>query len=151
MSATRLLLVSTGFAVLFLQPPCALRKNTRTWTGGADPVPNWTTASDWNGGVPGSGDTALFNSSGIGNTNIGLTYRRSRSGLLNLIAHAPSYLLGTFPDDKFNVDNGGSIIVTQTVVNPQTINADLHLLNATVSNSSTAPFTLGAQYRPEVR
>ncbi len=47
---------------------------------------------------------------------------------------------GTLPDDKFNVDNGGSIIVTQSVTTTQTINADLHLVNATVSNSSTAPF-----------
>lgn len=48
-----------GFLVLFLLP---LRLNAATiiWTGASGTDTNWSTAANWNGGLPGSGDDVKF-------------------------------------------------------------------------------------------
>src|SRR5258707_11897521 len=68
---TRRLFVGIFISVL-AAAPAARAESTRSWTGLAAPNNNWTMLGNWNTGVPGSTDTALFNGSGNANTSISL-------------------------------------------------------------------------------
>lgn len=58
-----------GFTFLFIAGPLVTRAATITWT--APGAGNWSTGSNWSGGVaPGSGDTALFSASSTQNATI---------------------------------------------------------------------------------
>ena len=120
--------LSVSAAVVLLLAPRAGSKQS-IWVGSATPDNKWTTVSNWNLGVPGSGDTAFFNNAGNANTTVGLSGAAQPIKTIEFDnGITPSYTLGfAASGDKFLVDSGGSILMTQTVANVQTINADLLL------------------------
>src|SRR4051794_38800916 len=109
--ARRLLIVI--FVSSLAATPIARAQSTRSWTGLASPNNNWTTLGNWNTGVPISGDTALFNGSGNGNTNISLGAATQPINTIRFDgAIATPYTLGVLASgDKFNFDAGGAITV----------------------------------------
>ena len=143
MFAARRLRAFTAMAVLFLAS-LAHAQNNRIWTGGATPDNKWTTIGNWNLGVPGSGDTAFFNSLGSGNTTVSLGGTAQPIKTIEFDnGIAPAYTLGIAGSgDKFNVDPGGSILMTQTVHNVQTIAADLQLTSASITNMSDSTLNI---------
>jgi hypothetical protein len=121
--AARRFFVATTLAAL-VSVPAVRAQSTRTWTGLAAPDKNWTTLGNWNTGVPVSGDTALFNSAGNGNINIGLGgATQPIKAILFDTGSAAAYGVGDQPGDKFNFDVGGSITVNSTVTTQQWIHA----------------------------
>ena len=79
----------------------------QTWTGLASPDNNWTTVGNWDTGVPVSGNTAIFNGTGNGNTTINLG---GTSQPINWIyydtANAAAYTIGQTAGDALNFDTG---------------------------------------------
>src|SRR5882757_8950532 len=136
MSAVRRLSALTAVAVLYFAS-IAPAQNNRIWTGEATPDNKWTTVGNWNLGVPGSGDTAFFNSLGSSNNTISLGGAAQPIKTIEFDnGITPAYTLGVLGSgDKFSFDAGGSILVTETVATSQTINADLQFAGATISNS----------------
>ena len=109
-----------------------------TWTGTTSNV--WTDPTNWTGGVPVSGNTALFNATSA-NTSITLGGTAQPIGNITFdTAGAVAYILGNLGSgDAFTVDAGGTISVTNTVTTLQTINANLNSTGAlNLSNSGTA-------------
>src|SRR6185295_16572626 len=123
----------------------ARAQNTRSWTGLAAPNNSWTTLGNWNTGVPVSGDTALFNSSGLGNTSISLGAATQPINTIRFDgAIATPYTLGVLASgDKFNFDAGGAITVASNIAILQTINAAIQANGAlTVTNSGSVGLSL---------
>src|SRR5262245_3026359 len=88
--------------------PCLRAQTTRTWNGSVDA--NWAVANNWTSpGVPGSGDTALFNgASSIPTINLGNATQPIRN--IQFDGAVQPYILGvTATNDKFLFDNGGTI------------------------------------------
>jgi fibronectin-binding autotransporter adhesin len=57
-------------AVMFLFAVCTIANaQTRTWTGGGAPDPNWSNAANWAGGVPNPLDTLIFGTATLTNSN----------------------------------------------------------------------------------
>jgi hypothetical protein len=143
LSSRRLLV--TGAILALAAAPIAQAQSTRTWTGLAAPDNNWTTIGNWNGAVPVSGDTALFNGSGNANTSISLG---GASRPINAIQFngtvATSYSLGVLASgDKFNFDGGGSILIASNVGVLETFNAALQTNgNLSVTNNASGSGTL---------
>ena len=117
---------------------------SQNWTGLAAPNNQWTTLANWDTAVPGSGNTAVFNGAGNGNTSISLGGSAQPIGALQFIANPAAYTLGTLASgDKFNFDAGGSITVNNSVTTPQTINANIQASGSLiVTNDSAAALTL---------
>ncbi|HEY3395290.1 MAG TPA: hypothetical protein VGK58_21495 [Lacipirellulaceae bacterium] len=135
--ATRCLVVFVAaiLSVLFVVPAWC-----QTWTGLAAPDNSWTTAGNWNGGVPGSGATVIFNGPGNGNTNISLSGETQPiDTLLFDTPNAAAYTLGQLSGDALAFEDGGLFVVDSTVTTPQIINATLRvngdlLMTNSVSN-----------------
>ena len=109
--------------VLFVVPAWG-----QTWTGLAAPDNSWTTAGNWNGGVPGSGATVIFNGPGNGNTNISLGGETQPiDTLLFDTPNAAAYTLGQLSEDALAFEDGGLFVVDSTVTTPQVINATLRV------------------------
>src|SRR4051794_2359374 len=144
MSAVCRLSVCTATAALCFAS-FAVAQDNRIWTGAATPDHSWTTVGNWNLGVPGSGDAAFFNSIGSSNNTISLGGTAQPIKTIEFDnGITPAYALGVLGSgDKFNVDAGGSILVTETVATLQTINADLQLTNASISNNGAGGLALG--------
>jgi hypothetical protein len=116
-----------------------------TWTGLAAPDNNWTTAGNWDSGVPGSGVVATFDSAGNGNTTISLGgSTQPIGGLFFNSANAATYTVGQLPGDALSFDDGGAVLLDASVTNPQTINATVRtngdglLITNNVSNGGVA-------------
>jgi fibronectin-binding autotransporter adhesin len=115
--------VAAILSVLFEVPASG-----QTWTGQAAPDNRWTTAGNWNGGVPGSGATVIFNGPGNGNTNISLGGETQPiDTLLFDTPSAAAYTLGQLPGDALAFEDGGLFRVDTTVTTPQVINATLRV------------------------
>src|SRR4051812_38673156 len=100
--------------------------NAQVWTGTADNL--WTNSANWDTvTVPVSGNTATFNGTGNGNTNISLSGASQPIGsILFDTASAAAYNLGVLASgDAFNFDSSGSITVNSTVPSLETINANI--------------------------
>jgi len=113
------------------------RAATVTWTGSGDAT--WTNGSNWGSGTnPGTGDTALFNGAGNGDTLLSLTSGTLTSVLFDT-SSAAAYTLGSaVGSGTLTLDNGGSITVNSSVTAAQKINSNLILGN----DGSTQTFTL---------
>jgi hypothetical protein len=139
----RFLLISAASFVLVV--PAVRAQSTRSWTGLAAPNNNWTTVGNWNTGVPVSGDTALFNGNGNGNTSISLGGATQPINTVRFDgAIATPYTVGVLNSgDKLNFDNGGSIVVANNITVLQTINAAIQTNGGlTVTNSGALGLTL---------
>src|SRR5262245_61253621 len=119
-AARRLFVLAFVFSIA--APPLAVAQNTRSWTGLAAPNNNWTKVGNWNTGLPVSGDTALFDSSGNSNTSISLGAATQPINTIRFDgAAATPYTLGVLASgDKFNFDAGGSIVVAGNIAALQT-------------------------------
>ena len=68
-----------AIAAIMVQGTPAAHAATQTWTGAVDST--FTTAGNWNTGVPGAADTALWNASSTANLGISLTGSQAVQGL----------------------------------------------------------------------
>ncbi len=119
-----------------------------TWSGAADSV--WSNTSNWSASpVPGTGDTATFNSAGSGNTTLDLGAGVTVGTVLFDTSSAAAYTIGSSAVGSqtltFGTVNGG-ITVNATVASNQLVNANIALAttgnyNAT-NNSTTNALTL---------
>jgi fibronectin-binding autotransporter adhesin len=128
-------------AVLLAAPAA----RAQTWTGLAAPDNHWTTVGNWDTGVPGGSSTATFNSAGNGNTTISLGGATQPIKFIDFdTASAAAYTLGVFGSgDAFNLTANGSIVVTNTVTNPQVINAAITTGGASfITNAGSGALTL---------
>jgi hypothetical protein len=96
---------------------------TSTWTGLAAPDNNWTSAGNWDSGVPDSFDTALFNGAGNGNTNISLGAATQPINTVLFQSGAAAYTLGESVGDTLSFDSNGALFVVAGVTTAQTIDA----------------------------
>ncbi len=115
----------------------------QTWTGSGGNN-KWTTAGNWDSGVPGSGSTANFVDGGNSNTNVSLSGGNQPIGTLNFdTANAAAFNLGVLNSgDQFTFDGGGSITIGAAVTNVETINAKIDTggdLNINLANATTTP------------
>jgi fibronectin-binding autotransporter adhesin len=119
--------------------PAARAQATRTWTGLAAPDNNWTTVANWDTAVPGTGDTAQFNSAGNANTSITLGGAARPINTILFNGTPAAYNLGVLSSgDAFNFDAAGAITASAGITAAQTINAAVLTNGAlTVTNSVT--------------
>lgn len=117
---------------------------TATWNGTTDAA--WITATNWNTNlIPGTGDTAIFNNAGNGNTIIDLGAGITLNTLLFDTAGAAAYTIGAgaVGSQTLTLDNGGAITINAAVTTSQLINAALILGNDgtaqifSITNNST--------------
>ena len=113
-----------------------------TWTGNANS--DWGNASNWNPQtVPGSGDTASFNTDGNGNTTISLGRGgRTINTILFGTADTAHYTIGSggIRHQDLTLNDGGAIIVNSPVIYDQRIDANV-ILGTAQGTSSTITFT----------
>jgi fibronectin-binding autotransporter adhesin len=99
---------------------------------------SWATTGNWNGGVPGTGNTATF--SGTSNNQTIVTGTITLGSLLFDTASVGAYTVGgaAAGTGQITLDNNGSITVTASATNSQTINAKIVLgASGTISNSAS--------------
>jgi fibronectin-binding autotransporter adhesin len=133
--APRHLFVVAIVSTLLAAPAWA---QTSTWTG-LGPDNNWTTAGNWDGGVPSSGSTAIFNGPGNGNINISLGgTMQSINTLLIDTPSAAAYTLGQLPGDALSFASGGLLVIDASVTNPQVIDATLMVNGDLVARNSVS-------------
>jgi len=135
--------VLTAF-LLFERTPSVDAANA-TWTGTTNST--WSTGTNWSATpVPGTGDTATFNSSGNGQTTLDLGAGITIRSLIFDTASAAAYTIGSgsVGSQTLTLDNGASITVNSTVSNSQLFNSALTLGNDgttqgfSITNNSTA-------------
>ena len=101
---------------------------TAVWHGTTDAA--WVTTTNWSTSpVPGTGDTAIFNNAGNGNTIIALGGGITLNTLLFDTANAAAYIIGSGAagSQTLTLDNGGAITMNATLINNQLINAGIIL------------------------
>ena len=135
-------------AVLLAGAPEA-RSASATWSGATSDL--WSTGANWSATtVPGTTDTATFNSASA-NTTISLGAGVTIKTLLYDTSSAAAYILGSGGDgaQTLTLDNSGAITINSSVTTNQTINANLVLGNdgatssfAITNSSATANHTL---------
>jgi hypothetical protein len=124
-------------ATIFVLALAALA-GANTWTGLAAPDNNWTTAGNWDSGVPVGGQVATFSGDGAGNTSISLSGATQPIGSISFdTASAAAYTIGQLPGDALSFDSSGAIFLFNTVTMPQTIDAQVRTNGAglTVTNN----------------
>ncbi len=156
--ATRLLAPLAASAATIDHPAVSSAAVTpvATWTGANNT--NWADAGNWFGAVPGTHgsttntDTALF---GRNAAHLPLTIDSGRN-LQNITfdtANVNSLTIGTFGGPALLLTAGGTIQVTSSVVNPQTVNAPLvlegdYVFTSGATNDSRATLDFGGQIIP---
>ena len=112
----------------------------RVWDGDADTA--WTNDTNWVGdAAPGeSGDGAVFNGAGNGNTAIDLGGSVSVTNLHFDTGAAVAYTIGTGIGDAITLTDSRSITMSSNVVNDQEVAADVAFSggNLTLRNDSVA-------------
>ena len=99
--------------------------DTKTWTGAVNNL--WSTAGNWNGGLPAAGDRLVFSATGVNRT------------MTNDLAAGTVFYDLTFLGGNY-VINGSSLGLSNGITSsaaPNTINVDLQV---------TAPQTMGGAY-----
>ena len=130
-------LALTGTSLL----PRSANAANGTWTGGAGTT-TWSTAGNWSGGVPGTGNTATFNaaagSGGAVISNAGVTL----GTLLFDTSSVAAYTIGSgaVGSQTLTLDNGGAVTVNATVANNELINAAV-TLGANTNAATSFTFT----------
>lgn len=113
---------------------------TTTWTGAAKPNSNWANDANWDNGAPGAGSDVSFLDGGNGNTNVILGGTRQVWVINFDTPNVGSYVLGASNSgDKFDFGEIGVIALGNSVVAPQTVNADMQTtdhLTLTLVNSA---------------
>ena len=99
-----------------------------TWTGGTDAL--WSTTTNWNPGTPGSGDTAVFDGPGSGQTTIDLGGGATVAALRFSTASAAAYTIGSAGQSLSLSAAGEAVAVAADVTSAQAIAADLTLAAA---------------------
>ena len=114
-----------------------------TWTGNGGNS-DWGNSSNWNPNtVPGSGDTASFNSSANGDTtiNLGLGGRTINTILFSSAGNAHFTIgSGGIRNQDLTLNDGGAITVNSPVILDQRIDANV-ILGTLQGTSSTITFT----------
>ncbi len=114
-----------------------------TWNGtAADGL--WNTPGNWTGGLPGSGDTATFDSAGGGFTTISLGLGVTVNAINFNSSAAAAYTIGSgaVNSETLTLNNGGSITMAGSVVQNELFNAaivlgtDATLATYTFANNS---------------
>ena len=111
-----------------------------TWNGtAADGL--WGSAGNWTGGLPGSGDTATFDSAGGGFTTISLGLGVTVSAIIFNSSAAAAYTIGSgaVNSETLTLNNGGSITMAGSVVQNELFNAAIVL--GTDATAATYTFT----------
>jgi len=136
-------------ALVFLTPRLASAAST-TWNGTTDGL--WATTTDWSSGAAaGTGDTAIFNNAGNGNTTLDLGGGVTVGTILFDTSSAAAYTIGAgaVNSQTLTLNNAGAITVNSTVAANQLFNAAIVLgTDATAStytitnNSTTNSLTL---------
>ena len=103
-----------------------------TWLGTTDAL--WATSTNWSSDpnpVPGTGDTATFNSAGNGNRTIDLGAGVTISTILFDTASALGYTIGSgaVNSQTLTLDNGGAVTANSTVGYNQLFNSAITLGN----------------------
>ncbi|MBU3664632.1 MAG: hypothetical protein FGM15_01960 [Chthoniobacterales bacterium] len=131
-------------AFLFLAP--AAQAADGTWSGGSGSL--WSDTGNWSASpVPGSGNTATFNSAGNGNTTIDLGVGVTISNLAFDTANAAAYTIGSgaVGSQTNTLNNSNAVIaVAGTVANSQVINANIVLGTAITGTTRIANDASGA-------
>ncbi len=116
-------------AILLVVAAGTLVHAQQEWTGAVDN--DWTNAGNWNSSVPQSGDVAIFDNAGNGNTTINLGgATQPINGLYFDTASAAAYTIGQQTGDTLDFDSGGTVTVTNAVTTSQTINAAVNVNGA---------------------
>ncbi|MGJ8650330.1 MAG: beta strand repeat-containing protein [Opitutaceae bacterium] len=133
------LLLTTAAA--FVLSGAVANAATDTWDGDTDAL--WSDTTNWVGAtiVPGTGDTATFNSVvGTGGAAVIDLSGGVTIGALEFTgASVAAYTIGAgaVGTDTLTLDNGGNIVMTSTVANDQLINAHVVLGTDATSASNT--------------
>ena len=130
-----------AFACLMLTPTLFSRAEQRAWTGlGADSL--WSTAGNWDSGVPAGADTALFSGAGNGKTAVTFGGTVTNAGLW-FSADAAPYTIGA-SGETLALSANGTLILAANAASDQTVAANTVLSgNATLSNNTpTCTLTL---------
>jgi RHS repeat-associated protein/uncharacterized repeat protein (TIGR01451 family) len=121
-----------------------------TWTGASNAV--WATAGNWTGGVPDTGNSAIFNGAGNGNTTIDLGSGVTIKTNLFNTASVAAYTIGSGAagSQTLTLNDSGAIQMTGTVANHQLFNAAITLGTATaasytLTNDSANTLTLAGR------
>ncbi|MGC3988509.1 MAG: autotransporter-associated beta strand repeat-containing protein [Chthoniobacteraceae bacterium] len=136
----RILATTIATAALVLLTPRPSPAASITWNGTTDAL--WATTTDWStGAAPATGDTAVFNNSGNGNTTLGLGSGVTVSTLLFDTSSAAAYTIGAgaVNSQTLTLNNAGAITLNSTVAANQLINAAIVL--GTDATTSTYTFT----------
>ena len=107
------------------------------WTGTTDAL--WATLTNWTANpVPGTGDTATFNSAGNGNTTIDLGGGVTVGTVVFDTASAAAYTIGAGAVGSQTLTLESAVTMNSTVVNNQLFNSNVALsANSTFTNDST--------------
>jgi autotransporter-associated beta strand protein len=109
-----------------------------TWNGTTNAT--WATDTNWSATpAPGAADTATFNNAGNGNTTIDLGAGISVGNIAFDAATAASYVIGSggAGSQGLTLSASGSITMAASVINNQSINANLSLGTAAVAEAFT--------------
>ena len=116
-----------------------------TWVGTTDTT--WATTTNWAGGnVPGTGDTATFNTAGNGNTWIDLGAGVTVATILFDTADAAAYTIGAGGAgvQTLTLNDTGGVTINSTVANNQLVDANIVLGSAAAGTTSVTNYTTGA-------
>ena len=108
------------------------------WNGTSDT--NWATTANWSSSpVPGTGNTATFNSGGNGKTTISLGSGVTVNTVLFDTANVAAYTIGggAVGNQTLILNNGGAVTTSSTVTGSQTFNATLTLGTDTTAQTYT--------------
>ncbi|MBU1808108.1 MAG: autotransporter domain-containing protein [Candidatus Omnitrophica bacterium] len=108
--------------------------NDATWNGTTDAL--WASATNWSDAVwPVAGNTATFNNVGGADDTINLGGAAAAGTILFDLVGCAAYTIGVVGVDTLTLSNGGGITVNNTVVQTQTIAANV-LLSAAGANGT---------------
>jgi autotransporter-associated beta strand protein len=134
--------------LILLAGGIAAQAATATWLGTTDAT--WSNINNWDIlAAPGTGDAAVFNGAGNGNTTINFGAGVTVSNVLFDTAGAAAYTMGSgaVGSQTLTLDNAAQLSLAAGVVNNQLFNANLSLstvsnASATIANNSSALLTV---------